>query len=110
MTALARPRTSFQTKFFLAALSAALLALAVAARQTGLGRSRRYSATLKIDMLYVATPVAHPAIAVVRLALPLTDISHQLQPILTVTLTALAVALAGGAASAWILSRRIGQR
>ena len=30
----------------------------------GLGRARRYSATLKIDMLYVAVPVRHPAIAV----------------------------------------------
>jgi two-component system phosphate regulon sensor histidine kinase PhoR len=26
-----------------------------------LGRSRRYSATLKIDMLYIAVPVRHPA-------------------------------------------------
>jgi len=76
----------------------------------GLGRSQRYSATLKIDMLYVAVPVRHPAIAFVRVALPLTDVRQQLQPILTATLTALGVALLGGVAIAWIFSSRIGQR
>jgi two-component system, OmpR family, phosphate regulon sensor histidine kinase PhoR len=76
----------------------------------GLGRSQRYSATLKIDMLYVAVPVRHPAIAFVRVALPLTDIRHQLQPILSATLTALGVALLGGAAMAWLFSARIGRR
>jgi two-component system phosphate regulon sensor histidine kinase PhoR len=76
----------------------------------GLGRSQRYSATLKIDMLYVAVPVRHPAIAFVRVALPLTDVRQQLQPILTATLTALGVALLGGVAMAWIFSSRIGQR
>jgi two-component system phosphate regulon sensor histidine kinase PhoR len=76
----------------------------------GLGRSRRYSAALKIDMLYVAVPVRHPAIAFVRVALPLTDVRHQLQPVLTATLPALSVALLGGAAIAWIFSARIGRR
>ncbi len=80
------------------------------ARQTGMGRSQRYSATLKIDMLYVAVPVTHPAIAFVRVALPLTDVRQQLQPVLTATLTALGVALLGGAAIAWIFSARIGKR
>jgi len=82
----------------------------IEARERGLGRARRYSATLKFDMLYVAAPVAHPSLAFVRLALPLTDVRHQLQAILTATLTALALALAGGAGLAWLLSRRIGLR
>jgi two-component system phosphate regulon sensor histidine kinase PhoR len=82
----------------------------VEARATGLGRSERYSDTLKIDMLYVAVPVRHPAIAFVRLALPLTNVRHQLQPVLTATLGALALALVGGAAIAWIFSVRIGRR
>ena len=69
----------------------------VAARATGIGRSRRHSDTLKIDMLYVAVPVRHPAIAFVRVALPLTDVRHQLQPIVTATLLALGVALVGAA-------------
>jgi two-component system, OmpR family, phosphate regulon sensor histidine kinase PhoR len=82
----------------------------VAARSAGLGRARRYSATLKIDMLYVAVPVRHRAIAFVRLALPLTDVRHQLQAVLTVTLAALGVALVGAAVIAWFFSARIGQR
>src|SRR5439155_8099167 len=82
----------------------------VDARATGLGRARRYSATLKMDMLYVAVPVQHPAIAFVRVALPLTDIGHQLQAVLTSTLFALGLALIGGAAIAWFFSARIGHR
>jgi two-component system phosphate regulon sensor histidine kinase PhoR len=77
---------------------------------TGLGRSQRHSDTLNIDMLYVAVPVRHPAIGFVRIALPLTDIRLQLEPVLTATLTALSVALLGGAVIAWILSARLGKR
>jgi len=82
----------------------------VEARESGLGRARRYSATLKIDMLYIAVPVRHPAIAFVRVALPLTDIRQQLQPVLSATLVALGLALLGGAAIAWSFSSRIGRR
>jgi two-component system, OmpR family, phosphate regulon sensor histidine kinase PhoR len=82
----------------------------VEARAHGLGRARRYSATLNIDMLYIAVPVTHPSIAFVRVALPRTNVRHQLQAVLTSTLTALGLALAGGIAIAWVLSRRIGQR
>jgi two-component system phosphate regulon sensor histidine kinase PhoR len=82
----------------------------VAARASGLGRARRYSATLKIDMLYVAAPVRHPSIAFVRVALPLTDVRNQLQAVLTATLIALTLALIGAAAIAWVLSARIGGR
>ena len=76
----------------------------------GVGMARRYSATLKIDMLYVAVPVTNRSIAFVRAALPLTDVSHQLRAIFTATLTALGLALVAGAGIAWLLSRRIGQR
>src|SRR5437868_619626 len=82
----------------------------VEARAAGIGRARRYSATLKIDMLYVAVPVRHPSIAFVRVALPLTDVRHQLQTVLTATLAALGFALLGGGAIAWMLSSRIGGR
>jgi two-component system phosphate regulon sensor histidine kinase PhoR len=82
----------------------------VEARQSGLGRARRYSATLRIDMLYVAVPVQHRAIAFVRVALPLTDIREQLRTVLTTTVAALGVALVGGALIAWIFSVRIGRR
>jgi two-component system, OmpR family, phosphate regulon sensor histidine kinase PhoR len=82
----------------------------VAAGASGLGRARRYSATLKIDMLYVAAPVRHSSIAFVRVALPLTDVRNQLQTVLTATLVALGLALAGAALIAWVLSARIGGR
>jgi two-component system phosphate regulon sensor histidine kinase PhoR len=82
----------------------------VDARERGLGRAQRYSATLRIDMLYVAAPVKHPSIAFVRIALPLTDVRQQLNTVLTATVTALGFALLGGAAIAWMLSSRIGKR
>jgi len=82
----------------------------IEARDKGIGRAQRYSATLKIDMLYVAAPVEHPAIAFVRMALPLTDVREQLRPILTATLTALSLALVGAGVIAWVFSVRIGRR
>jgi len=82
----------------------------VEARASGLGRSRRFSDTVKLDMLYVAVPARHPAVAFVRVALPLTDVRHQLQTVLTATVTALGLALAGGAIIAWFFSARIAQR
>jgi two-component system, OmpR family, phosphate regulon sensor histidine kinase PhoR len=82
----------------------------VEARQQGLGAARRYSATLKMDMLYVAVPVHHPDVAFVRVALPLSDVRHQLATILTATLVALGLALVGGAAIAWLFAARIGRR
>jgi len=82
----------------------------VEARERGLGRARRASATLGIDMLYVAVPVKHPLIAFVRVALPLTTVRQQLGTVLSPTLTALALALAGAALIAFVLARRIGER
>ncbi len=82
----------------------------VAARAAGVGRSERHSDTLNIDMIYVAVAVRHPAIAFVRVALPLTNVRHQLQTVLVTTLAALGMALVGGAVIAWIFSARIGRR
>ena len=65
-----------------------------------------YSATLKIDMLYVAVPVQHPAIAFVRVALPLTD-----DPAAAAAdrqrrrCWRSALALVGASAIAWVISR-----
>ena len=80
------------------------------ARTSGIGRARRYSATLKIDMLYVAVPVRHPAIAFVRVAVPLTDVRQQLRSVATATFAALGLALVGAVAIAAIFSYRIGRR
>jgi two-component system phosphate regulon sensor histidine kinase PhoR len=82
----------------------------VEARANGIGRARRYSATLKTDMLYVAVPVSNPSLSIVRVALPLTDVRSQLQTVLTATLTALGLALLGAASIAWFFSARIGKR
>jgi two-component system phosphate regulon sensor histidine kinase PhoR len=82
----------------------------IAARESGVGEARRHSATLKIDMLYVAVRVHNPAIAFVRVALPLTDIQHQLRAILSATLAALGLAFIGAAVIALLVSGRIGRR
>src|SRR5258708_6644919 len=82
----------------------------VQARTNGIGRARRHSDTLKIDMLYVAVPVHHPALAFVRLALPLTDVGQHLRAAFTVTTEALSFALVGAALIAWVFSARIGGR
>ena len=82
----------------------------VDARALGVGRSRRRSDTLKIDMLYVAVPVQNREVAFVRLAMPLTTIRQQLQPIVNVTLVALGLALVGASLIAWVISGRIGRR
>jgi two-component system, OmpR family, phosphate regulon sensor histidine kinase PhoR len=84
------------------------------ARREGAGRAQRYSATLNVDMLYVAVAVRSPAapgLSEIRLALPLTEIQEQLSSIRRLALVAL---FGGGAAAfalAWgtsaLLSRRI---
>src|SRR4029079_16379483 len=82
----------------------------VEARAQGVGRSRRRSDTLKIDMMYVAAVVQNPQVAFVRLAMPLTTIRAQLQAIVNVTLVALGLALVGSSVIAWVVSGRIGRR
>ncbi|MEI6666698.1 MAG: ATP-binding protein [Acidobacteriota bacterium] len=84
----------------------------VAARRMGLGIERRHSATLGIDLLYVAVVVTHPSVAVVRLALPLTDVDDQVGAIGRGLALALGVAFACALAMAWLsaylLARRVG--
>jgi two-component system phosphate regulon sensor histidine kinase PhoR len=82
----------------------------VAAREAGIGRARRYSATLKSDVAYVAVRVQHPGIAFVSVALPLTTSREQLGLILTPTLASLGMALAGSAVIAFLAAGRLGQR
>ena len=84
------------------------------ARTTGLGVARRYSATLDIDMLYVAVPVHNPAgsdLSEVRLALPLTEIRDQLAALRHTALIAAAAGLGSALLLAWagsaLLSGRV---
>jgi two-component system, OmpR family, phosphate regulon sensor histidine kinase PhoR len=82
----------------------------IEARERGLGTARRHSDTIKVDMLYVAVPVVHPAIAFVRVALPLSDIRQQLESTLVATGAALGIALLSALAIGWFFSSRIGHR
>ncbi|HEU4938808.1 MAG TPA: ATP-binding protein [Vicinamibacterales bacterium] len=84
------------------------------ARREGVGIARRYSATLKTEMLYVAVEVpgsATPLLSEVRLAMPLTEISEQLAGVRHSWLAALAVGLLAALVVAWgassLLSRRV---
>ncbi len=80
------------------------------ARSAGLGESRRYSSTLRMEMLYLAVPVSHPDVAFARLALPLTDVRQQFWTVLRAIVTAFGSALLGAAVIAWVMSGRIGAR
>jgi len=82
----------------------------IEARKNGIGLSRRYSQTLRSDLLYVAVATEHPSVAVVRLALPLIEIQHQASSVWQAALLALGVALAGALALAWISSTLLVRR
>jgi two-component system phosphate regulon sensor histidine kinase PhoR len=84
------------------------------ARREGLGIARRYSATLKTDMLYVAVEVHNPAapgLSEIRLALPLTEIGDQLAAVRRFTSVAMAIGVLAALVFAWgasaLLSRRV---
>jgi two-component system phosphate regulon sensor histidine kinase PhoR len=84
------------------------------ARKEGLGRARRYSDTLKADMLYVAVEVhnaAAPGLSEVRFALPLTEIGDQLSAVRRSAALALTAGVVTAFVLAWgvsvILSRRV---
>ncbi len=77
------------------------------ARRDGLGVARRYSATLDIDMLYVAVSVRNetaPMISEIRLALPLTDIRDELAALRRTALVAAAAGLGTALLLAWAAS------
>ena len=61
-------------------------------------------------MLYVAVRSSHPVIAVVRLALPLTEVGAQVAEVRRLTLIAIALALAGALAMAVIASSVLSRR
>jgi two-component system, OmpR family, phosphate regulon sensor histidine kinase PhoR len=82
----------------------------VEAGAQGIGVATRFSATLGMDMLYVAVPVRHPSIAVVRLALPLTDIQRQLRAIWLSAASALVFSAIAAAAMAWVSSTLLVRR
>ena len=84
-----------------------------AARAQGLGIATRYSSTVQVDMLYVAVPVQNPALpdlAVVRLALPLTEVSEQLAVVRRVAVAALLAGLLVALGLTWVSSAWLARR
>ena len=74
------------------------------ARSEGMGESRRYSSTVRTDMLYVAVAVkntAIPDLSVVRLALPLTGIADQLSATRRLAMVSFGVGLAVALLVSW---------
>jgi two-component system phosphate regulon sensor histidine kinase PhoR len=85
----------------------------VQSRREGFGASRRYSTTLKTDMMYVAVPVpggAASSIATVRLALPLTDVDRQLARVRRFALVGFAAGIVVALGLAWGVSIVLGRR
>jgi two-component system phosphate regulon sensor histidine kinase PhoR len=82
----------------------------LASKRQGTGTARRYSATLKTDMVYAAVSVAHPTVATVRLALPLVEVQQQVAIIRRGTTLVLAFALVGALLAAGVFSMLLGRR
>ena len=82
----------------------------VAARERGIGLTRRFSTTLERDFLYVALPVTHPAVGFARVALPLTVIDEQVASVRRATVIGIFLALAGALVLAWVTSTAMSRR
>ncbi len=85
----------------------------VEAKQFGVGTSRRHSATIGTDMMYVAIPVSNPGmplLAVIRLAVPLTDVDRQLQWVRTLALLGFVTGVGTALILAWVFSAPITRR
>ncbi len=80
------------------------------AAEEGLAVTRRYSATVEADLLYVALRLSHPDVSFVRLALPLTEVDEQLASVQNATVIGLLIAIAGAFLLAWISSTAITRR
>ena len=80
---------------------------------TGVGIARRHSTTLGTDMLYVAVPVRSPGapgLALVRLALPLTEIAEQLSAVRRYALIGMVAGLLVAMALSWAASALVSRR
>jgi two-component system phosphate regulon sensor histidine kinase PhoR len=82
----------------------------VAARDSGIGISNRYSTTVATDMAYVAIRTSNPVARYARLAMPLTEIDAQLATVRRMTLIALAVAIPVALLISWIVSAPLARR
>jgi two-component system phosphate regulon sensor histidine kinase PhoR len=81
-----------------------------AARGGTVGVSRRHSATVDTDMLYVAVETTHSVVRHVRLALPLTDVTAQLRAFRNVLLAGFGAAIPVALLVSWALSAPLAKR
>jgi two-component system phosphate regulon sensor histidine kinase PhoR len=85
----------------------------VQALQQGAGSARRHSTTLSADMMYVAVPIHNtgmPLLAVVRLALPLTEIDRQLARVRAFAGLGFGAGIIAAMVLTWIFSVPLGRR
>ena len=81
-----------------------------AAVRDGVGLSRRFSTTIRQELLYVAVPVSHPVVGFARLALPLTAVDEQVRSVREAVAVGLFTALAGALVLAWVSSTAMTRR
>ena len=82
----------------------------IEARARGTGQVRRYSDTVRMDMLYVAVASTHPVVRFVRLAKPATEVDAQLRAMRRISLIALAVGLPLALLVAWMSTAPMARR
>ncbi len=85
----------------------------VQALQQGAGTARRHSTTLSADMMYVAVPVRNegmPLLAVVRLALPLTEVDRQLARVRAFAALGFVAGVLAALVLTWIFSAPLARR
>jgi two-component system, OmpR family, phosphate regulon sensor histidine kinase PhoR len=83
------------------------------ARRDGVGIARRYSSTLRSEILYVAVKVRNPALpelSEVRLALPATEVERQLAAVMGSAAAALGAGIAAALVLAWVTSLMVSRR
>ena len=85
----------------------------VQALQQGSGSARRRSTTLSADMMYVAVPVKNtgmPLLAVVRLALPLTEVDRQLARVRVFAALGFVAGILAAMVLTWVFSVPLARR
>ena len=83
------------------------------ARQTGIGSARRYSTTVRTDLMYIAIPVSNPNIPIlsmVRLSLPLTAVDRQLASVRSLALLGFGAGMLAALALTWTTSAPVTRR
>ena len=80
------------------------------ARAGGVGVIERYSTTVEGDMVYAAARAAHPEVAFVRVALPLTAVAQQLRRVGMGALAAFTLAAPVAIVLAWLFSAFLSRR